>query len=304
MKKTLKEALTRSYAARSRFFYIQIGKNRWQELRRQIKEVMSLRKKPTKRPEGVSNRAWEILKGKGIDPREVFCYSEIIDEEPELLDYYRLIAALSQKGLGQLLRGEKRTSVNQAIILNQIINELVVAFPEEFFNNMESVVVAEIGSETQGSWVNLIGKGAAKAVRDMIFDYARIGGYVAEQGKSERGEYLKLTNGWVITFADEPDVSIHDDKVVLRAAVEVKGSMDVAGAQTRYGEAKKSFGKALKENPRCETIYLCSCLTPAVVEQIEEDGQVRQTYVLPDILSQKGEKQKFLEELFTYIIRI
>ncbi|MBN2380315.1 hypothetical protein JXM67_11000 [candidate division WOR-3 bacterium] len=78
----------------------------------------------------------------------------------------------------------------------------------------------------------------------------------------------------------------------------------MAGAQTRYGEAKKSFGKALTDNPRCETIYLCSCLTPAVAKQIDADGQVRKTYLLLDILSQKSEKQRFLDELFTYIIRI
>lgn len=80
--------------------------------------------------------------------------------------------------------------------------------------------------------------------------------------------------------------------------------MDKAGAQTRYGEAKKSFGKALNENPRCETIYLASCFTKSVLDQIKKDGQVRNTYNLIDILQDQKRREKFLDEIFKYQIRI
>ena len=80
--------------------------------------------------------------------------------------------------------------------------------------------------------------------------------------------------------------------------------MDKAGAQTRYGEAKKSFGKALSVNPRCETIYLASCFTEAVLKQIETDGQVRKTYNLVDLLEAPTKRRKFLEELFRFLIRV
>jgi hypothetical protein len=74
--------------------------------------------------------------------------------------------------------------------------------------------------------------------------------------------------------------------------------------QTRYGEAKKSFGKALRENPRCETIYLGSCFTEAVKEQIEQDGQVRRTYNLIDIIDNEAKRNEFMIEIFKHQIRI
>lgn len=80
--------------------------------------------------------------------------------------------------------------------------------------------------------------------------------------------------------------------------------MDKAGAQTRYGEAKKSFGKALIENPRCETIYLASCFTKSLLDQVKQDGQVRKIFNLIDIMQDEKKKYEFLEELFKYQIRL
>lgn len=105
-------------------------------------------------------------------------------------------------------------------------------------------------------------------------------------------------------FADEPDIGIYDDKGILRVAIEIKGSMDKAGAQTRYGEARKSFGKALRKNGQCETIYLASCFTDSVVEQIKADAQVRKIFNLVDILASEKEARKFLDELFRHQIRM
>jgi len=174
------------------------------------------------------------------------------------------------------------------------------------------VIIAEIGTEIQGSWVNLIGQGAARNVEEMILQQARRHRWlqkshrtVLRAGRKRRRQLeLFLRNGWRIIFSSEPDVAVYDSKGVLRAAVEIKGSMDKAGAQTRYGEAKKSFSKALRENPRCETFYLASCFTQAVLQQIKEDGQVRQVFNLADVLSNVSRRQEFLDELFTYVIRI
>lgn len=105
-------------------------------------------------------------------------------------------------------------------------------------------------------------------------------------------------------FADEPDVAIRDKKNTLRVAIEIKGSMDKAGAQTRYGEAKKSFGKALKEHGQCETIYLASCFTEAVNEQIKADAQVRKVFNLIEIMDEADKREEFLKEIFVHQIRI
>lgn len=306
MNKSLKEALTSSYTARAKFFYTQIDGARWRELRERIKSLSPLERGSYSKPIGVSERAWQTVRKRNQDPALVFCYPEVIEKDTGLLEYYRLVAAISQKGLAQLLKEEKHTSTKRALVLNSIISDLIESIPDEFLNKMEDVALAELGTEVQGGWVNKIGVGTAKLVREMILGHARKHGYIKRElkVKGKGGIYVELTKGWSLIFADEPDVSIRDNKGILQAAIEIKGSMDVAGAQSRYGEAKKSFGKALKENPRCETIYLCSCLTPAVARQIEEDGQVRKTYILPEILSDAKKRRQFLEELFKYIIRI
>jgi len=80
--------------------------------------------------------------------------------------------------------------------------------------------------------------------------------------------------------------------------VEIKGSLDVAGAQTRYGEALKSFRKMLAENPRCHTVYLASCFTDAVIGQMRDEGQVRAWYNLTSVLADEAERRRFLGQVF------
>jgi hypothetical protein len=144
----------------------------------------------------------------------------------------------------------------------------------------------------------MIGKRAGKEVQKMIEDYVVAGG-IGE--RAVRGR-CALKAGWTIVFAPEPDVAFLDTKGVKRIVIEVKGSLDRAGAQTRYGEALKSFRKQLQENPRCHTVYLASCFTDAVIQQINTDGQVRAWYNLTSILADPKERERFLGQLF-HIIR-
>ncbi len=57
-------------------------------------------------------------------------------------------------------------------------------------------------------------------------------------------------------------------------------------------------------NAQCETIYLASCFTKAVVEQIEADAQVRNRFNLIDIMEDDAKRKEFLDELFVHLIRI
>jgi hypothetical protein len=177
----------------------------------------------------------------------------------------------------------------------------------------KEVMLAEIGTEIQGGWVNLVGKGASRQVEELLKRHALENRFAAENDikrtrKRSGNRFISqlsisLVNGWRIVFGAEPDVAVFDDRGKLQAVVEIKGSMDKAGAQTRYGEAKKSFGKALSINPKCETIYLASCFTEAVQEQIANDGQVRRTFNLTEILADGSARKQFLDEIFRFIIR-
>jgi len=96
---------------------------------------------------------------------------------------------------------------------------------------------------------------------------------------------IVLANGWRVEFGTEPDTSLRDANGALQVAIEVKAGLDPAGAQERYGAAKKSFEKAFDENTSVETIYVAGALTPAVLDRIKSDRTVRRHYDLSRLLS-------------------
>jgi hypothetical protein len=168
------------------------------------------------------------------------------------------------------------------------------AMPGFLLRVARDVAFAEIGTELQGTWANQIGKGAARKVEEILARYIT----EKELGRSAGKGRFNLKNGWSVRFGSEPDISFVDAKGVERIAVEIKGSLDKAGAQTRYGETKKSFSKVLAKNPRCHTVYLASCFTDSVMAQIEADGQVRDVSNLTAIIYDPAEQAKFLQKLF------
>jgi len=318
---SLPNALLKSYVARARFFYSVLQKKNIPNLFERIKQL------PTDKltwdlPElGILDEAFSIVKKASIDPAHVFCHPVVIEQNPDLFEYYRNLAALSQKGLSQILSGQiskSRKGDNSeryrvtVRILNQVISSVVVDAKGFSLSLAQDAVLSEMGTEIQGTWVNMIGQGAAKVVVGIIHDHAQAEGFisstekkqVAVSGKKRKQIHLALTNNWRIIFSSEPDVAIRDPKGRLRVAIEIKGSMDKAGAQTRLGEAKKSFAKAKAENAHCSTIYLASCFTDAVISQLKTEREVDLHFNLIDILADESKKNQFLKELFHYQIRI
>jgi hypothetical protein len=310
------QALEKAYASRSRLFYKKIHSKNIDKLISKIKAIDSSSFSWDFEEFNISKEALDKIGTLNISTHEIFCHPNILITHPELIDYYRNIAALSQKGLSQLLSGRGLAPNEKPLAISKIINGIlsqVITHEKSFSKQSASeVLFAELGSEIQGTWVNIIGSGAAKQVEHIIIDFAKQKKLIKSiqtasveiAGKKRKQKVIRLTNNWEIIFSSEPDVAIRDTEKVLQVAIEIKGSMDKAGAQTRYGEAKKSFGKALSENPRCETIYLASCFTKSVLDQIKQDGQVRNTYNLIDILQDERKKNQFLEEIFRYQIRI
>jgi hypothetical protein len=239
----------------------------------------------------------------------VFANPAVLVQYPLLVAYYRNLVAVSQKGMSQLGANTGRyernpksvltleTALSLCQVLNKVISFVIDSAPGITLSIARDVAFAETGTELQGTWANQIGRGAAKAVEDIFARHLNKNGLGAPEGK----HLFKLKNGWTIRFGNEPDVSFKDSQEVERIVIEIKGSLDKAGAQTRYGEAKKTFAKALGRNPRCHTIYLASCFTAAVVEQVRTDGQVRETFNLTSILYDQAEQNRFLHKVFHVI---
>ncbi|RMD89696.1 MAG: XcyI family restriction endonuclease [Calditrichaeota bacterium] len=312
----LLNALAKAYTSRSQLFYKKIHSKHLNFLYKKIESLDPSSFQWDFEELNISEVAVNKIKDLGIPLHQIFCHPDALRRYPELLEYYRNIAALSQKGLSQILSGRGLAPDEKPLAIAKIINGILsqVITKEKAFSEQstERAFFAELGAEIQGTWVNLIGAGAAKHVEQIIVEFVEDKNLkksiekiaISLTGKRRKQRVIVLKNDWKIIFSSEPDVAIRDEKNVLRVAIEIKGSMDKAGAQTRYGEAKKSFGKALSENPRCETIYLVSCFTESVLNQIKADGQVRKVYNLIEILQDEDKKNEFLEEIFKYQVRI
>ncbi|MBL7152408.1 MAG: XcyI family restriction endonuclease [Phycisphaerae bacterium] len=246
------------------------------------------------------------MKEAGGLPHQVFAHPNVIIERPHLIAYYRNIVTISKKGIGQLLfstegyesgRKEEIAGSDARGIcetLNRILSGVIEDLPDYTVELSRQAILAEIGTELQGTWANVIGQGAARAVEQLLAEHIDR----KEIGERLAGGGFALDNGWSIVFGSEPDAAFFDSDGAKQIAIEIKGSLDKAGAQTRYGEAKKSFAKQLRENPRCHTVYLASCFTDAVIKQIKQDGQVREWFNLTSILYDEAERKRFLNRLF------
>jgi len=301
----LHDALVKSYTARALLFHEKVEASGIDLLIAEV-EAIDGSKLRWDAGLGVTNSASQRVNEMNLAPQLVFAHPEVIVTRPHLISYYRNLAALPQKGMNQLLFStigwESRRSSNIdaskareiCVALNAIISGVIDETENYTLDLGRRVALAEIGTEIQGTWANVIGRGAAKAVEQIIahhLDSKAIG------QRASDGSY-ELNNGWRIVVASEPDIAFYDADGTVRVAIEIKGSLDKAGAQTRYGEAKKSFAKAIGANPRCHTIYLASCFTDAVMEQIKADGEVREYFNLTSIVYDEDERERFIARLF------
>jgi len=310
MDKNLVAALTKAYTARAKLFHTGVKASKIDLLIAEIDQIDGSRLNWANVEIGVSSRALDLLRQSGEAPHQVFAHPDVIRDRPHLICYYRNIVTISKKGIDQILfstdayesgRKERIDDTDARKIcqtFNRILSAIIEELPDYSVSLSRQACLAEIGTELQGSWANTIGQGAARAVRGILCEY------ITEKdfGSCPMTGDLRLNNGWKVVFANEPDVAFFDAEGTKQIAIEIKGSLDVAGAQTRYGEAKKSFAKQLEENPRCHTVYLASCFTDAVIEQIKRDGQVREWFNLTSILYDPSERKRFLNRIF-HVVR-
>ncbi len=306
MDKNLVAALTKAYIARAKLFHTGVRASKIDLLIAEIDGIDGSRLDWANPELGVSAQALNSLRKSGGTPHQVFAHPDVIKDRPHLICYYRNIVTISKKGINQILfsTGTYESGHKEQVCdsdareicqtFNRILSAVIEDLPDYSVGLSRQAFLAEIGTELQGTWANTIGQGAARAVRAILCAYIQ----EKDFGNCPETGDLILNNGWRVAFANEPDVAFFDAAGIKQIAIEIKGSLDVAGAQTRYGEAKKSFAKQLAENPRCHTVYLASCFTDAVIEQIKKDGQVREWFNLTSILYDDSERKRFLSRIF------
>lgn len=257
---------------------------------------------------GISGEGRAAAEKLGLVPSEIFAHPEVVRKNDAMLKYYRLLACLPGKGLAQIRKKSTGSSrlEDTCVLLNQFLSRLVVATGRTSRETLLATMHAEAGSEWQGTWVNNIGQTSALELERIIIDFAERRKLiaVAEAGDpTPDASVVVLKSGTTIAFGSEPDVEFRNAKKELICVMEIKGSADKAGAQTRLGETKKSFTKAKLENARCHTIFLPSITTPSVKAQLETERDIDQVFDLLDIFRDAKKRSAFLIELFRFRLR-
>jgi len=211
------EALEKTYAARSKFFYREIQKQKLKELFDEVSRLDSSTLEWTFEAFGITEEAGNKVRSARIPLHFVFCHPKVITGSKDLLRYYRNLAALSQKGLSQLLSRNRSDRAGESCrITNRLISSVVESMDSLSLEQTKEVILAEIGTEIQGSWANLVGKGASRQVEELLKRHALESRFAAENDiertrKKSGNKFISqrsisLVNGWTIVFGSEPDV--------------------------------------------------------------------------------------------------
>lgn len=302
----LPEELRARYLKRAEVFWKFVRDAKFAELQKLARKSSWSQLKWEWKALGITPAARQAAADLGFVPSEVFAHPEAISQAPELFDYYRLLACLPAKGLSQIFTGAADRSMQaKCARLNAMIGELLGTAYELNSERILNTLYAEAGCEWQGTWVNQIGQAAALAVESVIIEYIEAKKLTLAPtalASSKKGKIV-LKSGTTIAFGSEPDVEFRAKDGSLLCVIEIKGSADRAGAQTRLGETKKSFAKAKKENQHCVTIFMPSVLTSAVEKQLKSEGEVDKVFDLLAATQEQKAKRHFLREIFFFVLR-
>jgi hypothetical protein len=260
----------------------------------------------------------ELLVSLGVTPQDYgkyYCHPAVLEANPWLLKYYRTISAFSQKGIksitgvsnvekienGLPCKNEQAKKLTFAI--NQNLNLIfgAIGHTEE---SRKGMMYATTGSSIEGSWRNAIGTEGERVVNTMLlkvlYGKGELKALVTKKGKTVGVEQVDeewieketpdlisalCTNGSVVKFGSEPDLTCIKPDGGVSAGVEVKAGLDPAGALERLGAMLKSFEHVLSQEPSAETILVVACVTDTVQERLNATRNVSRVYVLTDIIN-------------------
>ena len=290
---------------------------------------------------GIGEEAFSyILENHDIHLLQVFCHPKLLREQPQLLGYYRNIAALSQKSVGYLAKAgidikkietdfENRFSLSepQALALAQLFNEHISLIIDSSIQTITKeelygIFLTSTGAQIDGSWRNAIGEEAEKVVQRLLIKEVKeqnlLAAFISKKGQSveiyepdkldeqlaqiERYRGILLSNRTSILFSSDPDISILNQSGTTACALEVKGGVDPAGALERYGAAKKSFEEIRRTSSGVTTILIASCITTEVDVRIKQDPVITLYYNLTELLDETSATYKhFMSQVFNFL---
>jgi hypothetical protein len=216
----------------------------------------------------IPSDAQQILGTAGVRGESVFPTPILLEAQPTLVGYYRLLLGVSQKlfygsgtGMGPFKSMEVRGILNErqkAMLptfchaMGQELAELVRQIsPTITARDVAELPLLTMGAQFQGGNNNTIGK---QATVDVFLSVGKIvKDYVVERGERRLTIRNASSRTVVIALASDPDVRIQEEfsgRLRHKVAIEIKGGTDRSNAHNRAGEAEKSYQKAKREGFR------------------------------------------------------
>lgn len=210
-----------------------------------------------------------LLAQNGLRAELLFPVPIILESNPFLIGYYRLLMGYSQKefygadkgfGAGCFKSMEDRGVINKKA--ENLIGALCMAFCDSasaLLRGLEKLELTKklfddltlltVGLQLRGGANNKVGKIGTEQVFNVIKKIVRH----AVEDMTDNSIKINSPTGrkFYIQFAADPDIVIQEEMAVnhLRnvAAIEIKGGTDISNIHNRLGEAEKSHQKARKQ---------------------------------------------------------
>lgn len=256
----------------------------------------------------ISPGAWQHVGDIGALAHQVFAHPDLLVLLPEVSQYYRGMALLSRKQVGQLAtdvtpweEGKIRRTIrpDRALVVSRVYNGVLSSMIEGSFNwtleNGFRNIIATMGIRLDGVFRNKIGQVAENVIKTKILNWAKGIGIVV---KTVTDFEFVLNQNIVMKFGSDPDILFTKDGLPV-ATVEIKGGKDPAGALERLGAMSKSFAET---PPGCVNFFVAGVITPEMENRLKKFATVR--VFLHDEIVSGSVWETFKQEIFHYTLRL
>jgi len=258
----------------------------------------------------ISPKAWRKIIHRGIKPIRIFSHPDVLKVNSRRVGYYRTLAMVSQKSMQKVglainnyEAGRKKLDYNTALKISKHLNKIISILIEHDekidareFNLWRGMAA---GSQAQGSWQNEKGDRTEVIIKGLIERRLREKGLIIKETSRGKNKKLTLKDNRKLIMASEPDIGIYENNKI-QAAVEIKGGIDPAGAQERFGAALKSLGNIKQKNSKAVTVLIMRkiSLTSEVERNIERNkATINKFFTIEDIIENENSRGKLFKIL-------
>lgn len=256
----------------------------------------------------VENDLLQMLASRGMRGELLFAVPVVLEKNPRLLGYYRLLLGYSQKGFYTATTGagmfkslEERgaLSLRQRDALPALCGALNIS-AKFMLKNLEREMVSAaffdqltlltLGPQLRGGANVRKGSSAITQVFDVVFHV--VSGAVIRSTPHCIEVQNKSGRTVLIEFAADPDIVIREELAPNiyknQVAIEVKGGEDYSNIHNRVGEAEKSHQKAKKNGyVECWTVVNVDRMDMELARK--ESPTTNRFYYISSLLNQASE---------------